>query len=96
MRQLPASRAARRSFIAYDKAGFTMIRRPRRLTASRTNHAEPPRRALSHPSTSVSIIDARAAEKTSNTNKKVIFMWASASCPYVEISRIHVDNGPSG
>jgi hypothetical protein len=73
-----------------------MIRRPRRLTASRTNHAEPPRRVLSHPSTSVSIIDARAAEKTPSANKKVIFMWASASCPSVEISRIHVDNGPSG
>jgi hypothetical protein len=73
-----------------------MIRRPRRLTASRTNHAEPPRRALSHPSTSVSMIDARAAEKTSRTNKKVIFVWANASCRYIEISRVHVDNGPSG
>jgi hypothetical protein len=73
-----------------------MIRRLRRLTASRTNHAEPPRRALSHPNTSVSIIDARAAEKTPRTNKKVIFVWASASSGYIEISRIHVDNGPSG
>ena len=96
MRPLPASRAARRSFIAYDKAGFTVIRRLRRPTASRTNHAEPPRRALSLPSTSVSIIDARGAEKTSHTNKKVIFVLASASCRYVEISPIHVDNGPSG
>jgi hypothetical protein len=73
-----------------------MIRRLRRLTAFRTNHAEPPRRALSLPNTSVSIIDARAAEKTPRTNKKVIFVWASASSRYIEISRIHVDNGPSG
>jgi hypothetical protein len=73
-----------------------MIRRLRRLTASRTNHAEPPRRALSLPHTCVSIIDARAAEKTSRTNKKVIFVCAGASSGSVEISAIHVDNGPSG
>ncbi|HZZ12119.1 MAG TPA: hypothetical protein VFE79_15635 [Paraburkholderia sp.] len=28
----------------------------------------------------VSIIDVRAAEKTPSINKKVIFVWASASC----------------
>ena len=73
-----------------------MIRRSRRLTASRTNHAEPPRRAPEHSSTSDSIIDARGAEKTSCTNKKVIFMWAGTFLPHVEILPIHVDNGPSG
>ncbi|WP_233829861.1 hypothetical protein [Paraburkholderia sp. ZP32-5] len=44
----------------------------------------------------VSIIDARGAEKTSSPNKKVIFVCAGTCWRYVEISRIHVDNGPSG
>jgi len=44
----------------------------------------------------VSIIDAGGAEKTSSPNKKVIFVCAGACRRYVEISRIHADNGPSG
>ncbi|MBC8737992.1 hypothetical protein F6X40_14440 [Paraburkholderia sp. UCT31] len=43
----------------------------------------------------VSIIDAGGAEKTSHPNKKVIFVWSSACWRVVEISLIHVDNGPS-
>ncbi|MGF6609791.1 hypothetical protein OKW45_004713 [Paraburkholderia sp. WSM4175] len=43
----------------------------------------------------VSIIDAGGAEKTSHPNKKVIFVWSSACWRVVEISPIHVDNGPS-
>ncbi|HEX3379042.1 MAG TPA: hypothetical protein VHU21_04455 [Paraburkholderia sp.] len=44
----------------------------------------------------VSIIDAGGAEKTSHPNKKVIFMWSNACWRAVEISAIHVDNGPFG
>jgi hypothetical protein len=44
----------------------------------------------------VSIIDAAGAEKTSRPNKKVIFVWSSTCWGVVEISLIHVDNGPSG
>ncbi|QXE07185.1 hypothetical protein BJG93_35155 [Paraburkholderia sprentiae WSM5005] len=97
MRPLPA--LARRTSIFYS------IRQgrihddstlPHRPTAFRTNHAEPPRRAHLHPSTPVSIIDAGGAEKTSHPNKKVIFVWSNACWRAVEISAIHVDNGPSG
>jgi hypothetical protein len=44
----------------------------------------------------VSIIDAGGAEKTSHPNKKVIFMWSGAYWRAVELSGVHVDNGPSG
>ncbi|CAH2805600.1 MAG: hypothetical protein CPDRYMAC_6055 [uncultured Paraburkholderia sp.] len=35
-------------------------------------------------------------QKTFQTSKKVIFVWANASTRSFEISLIHVDNGPSG